>query len=485
MTARCIHASKLIYNYASRPRILYAVVFFWLAWTGGRFTAPFLKEEVGFDDGQIGFLLACQSGLLAIIGPLGGVIADKRQITNKHGRVEVLFAGICLGCVSTLFHGIAHIFPSFTYSIDQTSFMRQVTFLWHLSMRLLFSLSNGLVMPVLDGLTLAYLQADKNSDSADYGKERLHGAIWWAIGNIILGPMLDLIGFKALYFSCILVLMVSFPAIYMYTSSFEKKIEGNISDKPVETTTQNKTAPTSKIGSSDEGNDSILFFVKIICGTVYGASFLLCFFTLNTGTSVVENLIFLFFGDLGGSNTICGLTVIITVIFEFPIFHYAPHILRKIGAGNIQKIACLAYVTRVLGYSMIPKNHMAYVLFLEPLHGVTYAFSQTSAVEFFAKFMPPGYEARGQGIMNIFKGTGYFVGLSLGGWAEQTLGPRAMYRGFAIAVFLAMVQFTIGAKWDDWIHSKYLETGNKEESKGLLSGVVNDSSEKTIEHILV
>merc|ERR1712071_30579 len=100
----------------------------------------------------------------------------------------------------------------------------------------------------------------------------------------------------------------------------------------------------------------------------------------------------------------CGFTVIVTVVFEIPIFHYGPLILKKIGSGKMQQIACLAFVTRVLGYSLIPKNHMALILFLEPLHGVTYAFSQLSAVEFFANFMPSGYEAQGQGIMNIFRG---------------------------------------------------------------------------------
>lgn len=85
MSSWFINASKHVCNYANRPRILYAVVFFWLAWTGGRFTAPFLKEEVGFNDGQIGFLLACQTGLLAIIGPLGGAIADKDRKPRNMG----------------------------------------------------------------------------------------------------------------------------------------------------------------------------------------------------------------------------------------------------------------------------------------------------------------------------------------------------------------------------------------------------------------
>ena len=162
-------------------------------------------------------------------------------------------------------------------------------------------------------------------------------------------------------------------------------------------------------------------------------------------------------------------------MFEIPIFHYAPSILRKFGAGKSQIVACLAYVTRVLGYSLVPKNHMMWILCLEPLHGVTYALSQTSAVDFFAQYVPPGYEAQGQGIMNIFRGLGSFVGLSLGGWAEQTFGPRIMYRGFALAVFLAMTQFSISTTWDEWM--KYsTKTGTKDEKLRLISD--NDSIRK-------
>jgi len=252
-----------------------------MAWTGGRFTAPFLKQEIGFDDGQIGFLLACQKGLATVIGPICGIIADNRQKKHKNGRVEILCAGLCLGSLTTLFHGIAYVFPVFSYTADAPKMMKQITFLWHLSLRLLYSISNVLVLPVLDGLTLAYLEADKHADRADYGKERLHGAIWWAIANIILGPILDLMGFQAIYFTSILVLFGCFAAIFLYTSSLDSKIVDNSS-----ATNQSISISSPKLNSLGHTDRSVFFFLKIICGTIYGASFLFCFFTLNTGTSV-------------------------------------------------------------------------------------------------------------------------------------------------------------------------------------------------------
>lgn len=456
--------------YTSRPRILYAVVFFWLSWTGGRFLAPFLKNEIGLKDNQIGFVLGCQTGLGAFIGPFLGTIADRRQKVHKHGRIHVLCFGLSLGSIATLLHGIDYLLPSFTYSKAQSLYAKQMILMWHLSLRILFAVANGLSIPVLDGLTLAFLESEKNGDSADYGKERLHGAVWWAVANAILGPVLDIFGFKAIYFTSSLVLVFAYMSISMYTSSLDQKngIDDNFSKK------NHSSSPKSADHSTDQGSQTTFFHLKTICGSLFGASFVLCFFTLNSGTSVVENIIFLFFDELGGSNTFCGITVAVTVMFEIPIFHYASSILQIIGEAGIQQIACLAYVLRVIGYSLIPKNHMISILFLEPLHGVTYAFSQTSAVEFIDKFMPPGSEARGQGIMNIFRGAGAFVGLSLGGWAEQTFGPRIMYRGFAIAVFVALSQFSVAAKWENLKKSNSARYGTESETRGLISGVAKD-----------
>jgi len=84
--------------------------------------------------------------------------------------------------------------------------------------------------------------------------------------------------------------------------------------------------------------------------------------------------------------------------------------------------------------------------------------------------------------MNIFSGAGSFVGLSLGGWAEENFGPRIMYRGFAVAVFLAMVQFYASEKWE--CLRKNSQAGTKEENRGLLTGTM-ESKDKTKEPIRV
>lgn len=120
--------------------------------------------------------------------------------------------------------------------------------------------------------------------------------------------------------------------------------------------------------------------------------------------------------------------------------------LNRYGSGMMLIIAGGAYVVRVIGYSLIPQGQTTLVLLLEPLHGVTYACSKTSGVEFVADLMPVGYEASGQGLLGLFGGFGAVTGLFVGGLTEELLGPRIMYRLIATIVFLGMAVFSI-ASW--------------------------------------
>eukprot|EP00594_Rhizosolenia_setigera_P000888 CAMPEP_0178950610 /NCGR_PEP_ID=MMETSP0789-20121207/6751_1 /TAXON_ID=3005 /ORGANISM="Rhizosolenia setigera, Strain CCMP 1694" /LENGTH=643 /DNA_ID=CAMNT_0020631361 /DNA_START=26 /DNA_END=1958 /DNA_ORIENTATION=- len=522
-----------------RPRILYAVVFTWLAFTGGRFTAPFLKNEIGGylnNDSIIGFLLACQNISSAIAAPFFSNLADRYEQKKKRqgggGRLFILKIALAVGSLATLLHSA----PTALFGDGSSSSSSALLLLeggnkrnkyliisWHLVLRILYSFS------FLFGITLSFLQQEQqerqhcgntwdddskvdddenesSEESSAYGKERLHGAIWWAIQNIILGKLIDMFTYKALYFTAISSTLVSFVLIDKYEKNVPRTVPASVRenlksssknynaiDTPTTQSPMIKKSPkllqqrknTTKETSED--NISVFQFLKIMLFTnLHRTVFLISYFLLNTGTSVVEGLIFLYFQeDLKSSNTVCGLTVeVITVIFEIPIFYYlscssstsndlsppsssSPTITKKEAKSiqehcihffkiinekimniiqniseprQMQQVACVAYVIRVLGYSIIPENQMFLVLFLlEPLHGITYAFSQTGSVEFASRLMPVGFEASGQGIMGIFRGLGSFLGLSVGGFIEQNYGSRIMYRGFAILITFAIL----------------------------------------------
>ncbi len=64
---------------------------------------------------------------------------------------------------------------------------------------------------------------------------------------------------------------------------------------------------------------------------VINISYVISLFALYIITSIVERLVFLYFKFPGGSNTMCGMTVAVTILFELLLFHFYPEGLRLLG----------------------------------------------------------------------------------------------------------------------------------------------------------
>jgi MFS family permease len=382
---------------------------------------------------------------MSITAPLYGHLADKRELKcPNYGRAQLLSTGIIFGIIFFSLHGANYIWPSCEYLNSWH---------WHFAIQCMYACCLGILFPVIDGMTLAFLRKHMG-DSKDYGKERLYGAIWWGIANLVFGPLIDRFGFVVAYPCAMLSSMVSITAILYYAHGQALSempddkgddLEETIFDTD-ETPLTSETSTNSEGEGEDEKKDSSVSdwsLIRSVVSTSYGAAFILMYFMLASGLSVVENMVFLFFEYLGGSNTICGITVALTVMFEVPIFQVAPKLLRKYGAGLLLLAANVAFVMRIVGYTVIPDGHILWVLLLEPLHGVTYACSQTAVVEYVAERMPRGAEASGQGIVNFVRGIGSVIGLCLGGVIQDTLGPRVLYRLFAFTITIGMSIFTL------------------------------------------
>jgi hypothetical protein len=367
-----------------------------------------------------------------------GAFADARERKTPHyGRGQVLLAGVVLGTFCFLLHGASHVWDDCAY-LD--------SFLYHFIVQWLYAGCFAAMFPVLDGMTLEYLQR-RDGDSMDYGKERLYGAVSWGVTNLLFGPLIDKFGFAVAYPCAIAAALYSVVTIVTYSraqaaSSTMRPIPlGSQDHRYMEDMRGNGYNNCNNAENKDTQGPSTVSLLFCVVGTIYGAAFILCYFLLSTGFSVVENLVFLFFEFLGGSNTICAITVALTVLFEIPIFHLAPSLLRKHGVGWLLLLANIAFLIRIMGYTLIPQGQPWLVFLLEPLHGFTYACSQSAAVEYINQHMPAGAEASGQGIVGLIRGSGGVVGLLLGGVLQDTFGPRVMYRVFATAVTIGMAIF--------------------------------------------
>lgn len=134
--------------------------------------------------------------------------------------------------------------------------------------------------------------------------------------------------------------------------------------------------------------------------------------------------------------------VIGTILFELPVFFFAPRILRAIGPGRLLIIASLAFIVRTACYSFVPS--MGWIIFcLDMLHGISFACSQTASVEFIARIMPNTYEASGQGLLLLIRGLGATIGLFFGGIVEDQIGGRGLYSCLSGIVSFGLLVFGV------------------------------------------
>ena len=148
-----------------RPGILYAAIFVWFVFTGGRFTAPFLKEVAHFDDGLIGSVFATQVIVGSFCGSFGAIFADKMERLYPHyGRIGCLVACVVIGTIAFEAH----------FLVESMTDEESVQVFLHFMARVLYSICTSILDPTLDAITLTSLKEGNESES-DYGRERLFG----------------------------------------------------------------------------------------------------------------------------------------------------------------------------------------------------------------------------------------------------------------------------------------------------------------------
>lgn len=456
-----------------RPRVLYFAVFVFFSLSGGRFTATFLEHELQFTENwmisaAIASQLLSSSFCASWIGGVADAWAAKDGRSN--GRLQIISLGLLLSTVATLLHSLGSLFVprSGDEHAESQPTLPLPLLAYHLVLRMMFSVGTAGCMPALDGLTLAQLERD-GVDKQNYGKERMYGAVSWGIAHIIFGVAIDFFGFKVLYGTVVLAFVGCMVTFRLYArshstnqySGVEMAVAPSSGDRL--TSGSDEAAPraerykskTSFEGEQEFENDTTsdgtpqerLRFADLVGllfqhAPVLNASFLVALFTLFIGMAVVESLIFLYFEYLGGSSLMEGITVVVTVLFELPLFHFAPDVLRLLGATTMFQLGCLAYVVRVIGYSLVPTDNPYLVLFLEPLHGVTIAFAMTSSVAFADEWVPSGYESSGQAFISMVRGLGQFVGLCIGGALEG----RVLYRVLAAIVTVGSLILGVGSR---------------------------------------
>ncbi len=384
----------------------------------GRFLSLFYKFY-GLNDAQVGILCSAGYLLAMLMSPVINNTADK-----LNERELICIAGYTLSLACFLLQRFAITLPA------------MVAFPFLLLTSAAYTTADSATYPLVSALSLSKLKLDYGDDAHDrFGLDRMWGAVSWAIVALAFGVIADKAGdlemisyFAKLFFGLIFIFALTVSRILrekLDESSKRQLIEKNESENNDVSTLSPATA-----------------FRSLIIGGLPTASFFLLVFVLEAGMSNVENLLFIYFyEDLGASYSLCGLTVVVTVIFEVPLFALAPQLLNRFGSKYLATIGALSFAVRGFGYSMVRSGWA--VLFLEPLHGITIAAMATASVSFVSERTPPQLEATSQSLLTALLCLANVTGVALGGIVMQLFGSRVLYSGAGAIVLCATVAFLV------------------------------------------
>ena len=269
-------------------------------------------------------------------------------------------------------------------------------------------------------------------DTKSYGDSRLYGAVsWGVISAFMIGPLIDVTGntWVLVIGFCISALILALTMYLVVLPSDDEVMKNRKKD----VTSPKISSPTTmqrlrKIFTADRCTRTITFYIFV--------------FSLAIGTSLVERLIFLYFSeDLNASNFLCGLSVLITVVFEIPLFYYSKNIMKHVSLHWLNVIAAVAYCVRVVTYTLIDESSQWMLLSVEPLHGVTFALHKLACLHYIASIAPIGLEASAQSVLSVVQSLGAATGVLCGGVIIDRFGSDVLYRSAATLVTIATLLY--------------------------------------------
>ncbi|GFQ92708.1 major facilitator superfamily domain-containing protein 6 [Trichonephila clavata] len=233
---------------------------------------------------------------------------------------------------------------------------------------------------------------------AEYGKQRLFGAVGWGLLAAISGVLSDHTNSYIAPWGISALL----TAIMLWNISRLELV------KP-----QKSNALLKDIKNVLASKNFLLFELGAVINGI--------------GWGFVDFYLSWFVVSIGGNRLICGLVEAVQCFAgEIPFMFFSTWILTKIGHFNTTTLALLANCVRFLWYSQVRNPWM--VLPVEWLHGISYGVFYTSMASFAKMSSTPGTETTTQSVIfSTYEGIGSGIGNIIAGLGFDYIGSRKTF----------------------------------------------------------
>lgn len=359
-------------------------VSYFIFWAGCAAVLPFISvyyESIGIRGGQIGQLNSIPYFVSLFSSITFGFLSD---VLRRH---RLILAGCTLGLMITLL-----------------AFPLASTFLTLLPVVFAYSLLMAPVNPIMDQTALASLE-----DSASYGKLRVGGSIGWGIMVLVTGFLIDRL---SLGLPLIFYVNIGFFAIFLLLIAFLPN-QRRVSSEPHEKASLKKVMALFK-----QPGFLTFLFVTILWAI---------------GESSIGGFLFLHIKYLGGSSTLMGTALSVSLIGEILVFSAADKIQARIRP---RKMVLLAFVVLFIWLSglWLIRNPNAIPVF-QVFGGAGFALMQSGSVAYVSKRAPAEIGTTAQAIRSgLVSGFGIGTGLILNGMIYERAGSVILFRSMSFVV---------------------------------------------------
>lgn len=367
-------------------------IFYFCFYTSVATIAPYINlyfKKIGLTGTEIGIIAAAGPLIILFGQPFWGVVADKTQSARK-----LLSLAIFVTMVSSLLY------------------LRFTNFGALILVSIIYTFFSTPIIPLADTASLEFVKQHQLS----YGKIRVWGSLGFAAFVPVIGKLTQTFGliwiFPIYALAMLFIFILSFQ-IPKYKTHFQYNLRGGLT-----TLMQN--------------NRFVLFLIGV--------------FLLNaTGTA---NVVYfgIYIDQLGGSTILLGFAWMIASLSESLVFLFAHKIFEKATPLHCLIAAAAASSLRWFLYTLI--HNPILLLFLQPLHALTFGCYYLGSIHFVKQESPPGWMATGQ---TLFWAVGYglsaIAGSFLGGLIYQKYNSVvAVYTVASVVALISTILFIIATK---------------------------------------
>lgn len=348
--------------------------------------------DAGFDNTQIGVIIAVAGIISAILQPVLASYADRPNSPSLKKIVLCLIAIILTSAVLLL--------------ISYRRFMLLSGLLYGAGITIL-----QLLTPLINSLGMESMNQGKN---INFGISRGMGSAAYAVGAYILGIVVN----KSTPLSIPISMIISTSAllIALQLFPFQKTKQGFASE------------------STQKNSGSPLYFFKrykrfsvvlIGCIFIYISHILLNTFTFQ----IVENI--------GGGSSEMGFSMALAAIIELPTMFLFARIVKKIRCDILFRITGIFFFLKTFGTLLATNIPVFYAIQFLQMFG--WALLTVSAVYYVNAIVDEQDAIKGQAYMTMTYTLGTVLGSLIGGTLIDNFGVKAMLSAATVAAAIGMI----------------------------------------------